>query len=355
MQKQKKKGILKKVFIAIFVLILLAYIVMSGLIIWAIRDAMGRGEYPDYPITTYRYDHYKDQYPRREVSFPSGENTLKAFHYPSKGEKLIVFAHGLGSGHEMYMNEIVYLLNKGFDVFAYDGTASGYSEGKSTKGLFQSSIDIEACYDYLLTDDQLKDLPIYALGHSWGGFAVAQSINYGKNTKAVCSMAAYGYPSDLMKSIIDEEMEMDISIFKPAIFFSDLLFVGPKNIGRNAIDSINQSDRPIFIIHGSEDDVVPLEGISLYSYIPNFTNPNVKGLLMEKKGQNGHNDILHYEKAVDYIEEKEKEFQKIIKDYKPDIPTTIRQKYVDSVDLNLVNHTNEELMDQIIEFFNQYE
>ena len=43
------------------------------------RANFGRGEYKTYPTPEYYYDHYKANYPRRNVSFYSGNNRLQFY------------------------------------------------------------------------------------------------------------------------------------------------------------------------------------------------------------------------------------------------------------------------------------
>ena len=51
------------------------------------KKNFGRGKYPTYPVADYFYDHYKDSYPRRNVSFYSGKNRLQGYIFGEENTK----------------------------------------------------------------------------------------------------------------------------------------------------------------------------------------------------------------------------------------------------------------------------
>ena len=138
----------------ILILLFIIALIITHLIM---RTNFGRGEYPTYPVADYFYEHYKDAYPRRNVSFASGKNRLQGYIYGENNTKgLLVFAHGINSGHESYMQEIVWMLKHGWRVFAYDATGSCTSEGWGTTGLIQSALDLHAALSYVESDETLN-------------------------------------------------------------------------------------------------------------------------------------------------------------------------------------------------------
>ena len=80
------KKALKRTALILAIFLIVSFII--GYIITAneMKKNFGRGEYPDKNLTaTWFYDHYENDYPREEVSFRSGDNTLKGFLYGMGG------------------------------------------------------------------------------------------------------------------------------------------------------------------------------------------------------------------------------------------------------------------------------
>lgn len=137
------------IIIAIIVFILAAAQIITHLVISGLFQ---RAEYSKYHIG-YKYDYYKKDYSRINVSFKSGENTLQGYIYGSKNDKgLIVFAHGIGCGHEYRLSEITWFVDMGWRVFAYDGTGCCTSEGNGIKGLPQSALDMDSALTFVEND-----------------------------------------------------------------------------------------------------------------------------------------------------------------------------------------------------------
>lgn len=125
-----------------------------------------------------KYFTYKD-FPglsAEPASFPSGGNTLRGYFYRGDAEQkdaLVVFSHGIGGGHRSYMTEIDEIASAGYTVFAYDNTGCFESEGDDIGCMSQSLADLDAAVRFLKSSGVFGQYRhVYAVGHSWGGFAV---------------------------------------------------------------------------------------------------------------------------------------------------------------------------------------
>ena len=309
----------------------------------------------------YNYEHYQEDYPREEVSFYSGKNRLRGFLYgDQKADRLLMFSHGLGSGHENYINEIIYMVDAGYLVFAYDGTGSGQSEGDSTIGTLQSALDLDAAFDYIASSDALRNIPIYLMGHSWGGFAAAEALGRHENIVAAVVLAGYAYPVDLILDQGSQMLGRDISGMKPFFYMSQLITYGPKNFMRNAVDSINSTDTPILLVHGNQDPMISLDEISIIAYQDTLTNVNVQTFIITRGGQNDHNGILHSAEAVPHIANLNEDFavkmngiMDLPEDERIERALEFRKELVEDADLPLINRVNEELFIRILTFYDE--
>ncbi|MCR4645294.1 MAG: alpha/beta hydrolase, partial [Oscillospiraceae bacterium] len=134
-----------RILLVIAAVLLGIFLILCLATIGIMRINFGRGEYPDRRYYSfYWFDpDYSDTHTRENVQFTSGKNTLQGYIYgldnldTDAAKGLIVFAHGIGAGHENYINQLMWFADRGWVVFAYDATGSCTSEGSGTVGLVQ--------------------------------------------------------------------------------------------------------------------------------------------------------------------------------------------------------------------------
>lgn len=128
----------------------------------------------------------------------------KLYHYDQedlKDDCLVIFEHGMWSGHNSYMSEIETLCRGGYVVLGYDHTGCFESEGEETYGFLQSLLDLNDVITYLRSEEKYKGLKIYVVGHSWGGFS---TMNISKLQKIDRFVAISGFIS--LKDIINQNV-----------------------------------------------------------------------------------------------------------------------------------------------------
>lgn len=332
----------------ILILLFIIALIITHLIM---RTNFGRGEYPTYPVADYFYDHYKDAYPRRNVSFYSGKNRLQGYIYGENNTKgLLVFAHGINSGHESYMQEIVWMLDAGWRVFAYDATGSCTSEGWGTTGLIQSALDLHAALSYVESDETLNQLPVCLMGHSWGGYAVAAGLYFDHNVKASASIAGFCDATQMMMRFAGATMGKATALLRPFAYIEHLFLFG-KYATLTAVDGINRRDIPVMLLHGTGDELVRYDITGIVAHKDKITNPNVVIYPMSDKGQDGHTSIFHNEKSVEEIARINAQLLALKEQYGENIPTEERQRIYANADLDLYNLPNEKMLSDVNAFF----
>ena len=94
------------------------------------------------------------------------------YYYPSpKKDRLIIFDHGMGGGHDSYMKEIELIARRGYMVFSYDHTGCKESGGEDSVGFAQSLCDLDHAVNALRSEKEYGGAKFTVIGHSWGGFA----------------------------------------------------------------------------------------------------------------------------------------------------------------------------------------
>ena len=340
------------ILVSIFLSILLA-LFTTGFVITHIvmRKSFGRGEYPTHPVADYFYNHYQNSYPRKNVSFYSGKNRLQGYIYGEENTKgLLVFAHGINSGHESYMKNIIWMVDHGWRVFAYDATGSCTSEGWGTTGLIQSALDVHAALTYIESDETLNTLPVCLMGHSWGGYGVAAGLYFEHDVKACASLSGYSDSVEMMISFAAANMSKTAVLLRPFAYLEHLFLFG-KYATLSALDGINRGDVPVMLIYGTEDALVRYDKTSTVAYKNKITNPNVVIYPMNEKNQNGHNSIFHNENSVGEIARINARISELKQKYGENIPTEERQAVYADADLDLYNLPNDKLLGDINDFF----
>lgn len=315
------------------------------------RKKFGRGEYPTYPVADYFYDCYKDAYPRRNVSFYSGKNRLQGYIFGEENTKgLLVFAHGINSGHESYIQEILWMVDCGWRVFTYDATGSCTSEGIGTTGLIQSALDLHAALTYVESDETLNHLPVCLMGHSWGGYAVAAGLYFDHNVKASVSIAGYSDSIQMMMRFAGATMGKMTALLRPFAYLENRFLFG-KYATLTAVDGINRANIPVMLVHGTGDELVRYDITGIVAHRDEITNPNVVIYSMSDEGQDGHMSIFHSKESVEEIARINARLAALKQKYGEDIPTEERQAVYADADLDLVNLPNDKMLGDINAFF----
>ncbi len=108
-------------------------------------DNFARIERGEYYSTYPSYEDFEDVLPREQISFLSGENNLQGFIYGGDNDKgLVVIVHGFGGSSDEYLPQIQFLVEKGWRVFAHDGTGVYESGGESRESIYQATTDLVA-------------------------------------------------------------------------------------------------------------------------------------------------------------------------------------------------------------------
>jgi len=351
-QQGKKWGIRKIVGFSIAGVILMYSIISMVIVMFIYNGQFPRYDRHDMTVTAgLRYDELKVKYPRSLVSFESGNNRLQGYVYGLEQDQgLVVVAHGIGGGADSYLSQITYFIDQGWQVFAYDATGSFDSEGKTTKGFPQALIDLDAALSYINTQEAFANLPILLFGHSWGGYAVANALHYDYDMAGVATVSAANSPMEIIIEQGESMMGGYIHIQYPYLWLYQRILFG-ETASLSAVEAINESDVPVLIIHGTEDEFVAYEGSSIISKFIDNTNSNVRILSVNASGRNGHNNLFRSTDSVDYIDEINIEYRELYDFYEQNIPYEIKQDFYAKIDRSLAQDINRELMDEIQEFF----
>ncbi len=308
---QKFKVNLKKVLRNILVIVL-AFLMCNFVLTKVVYDScFKRQDATRSPSTVAKFSQMVSS--RRELSFQSGENTLAAYYYSGGlGLTLVVVVPGYTSGADDYLCQINSLVNDGYDVFAFDTTGSFNSEGESSVGFSQVLCDLDSALDYIEANNRFGCKSLVLFGHSRGGYAAACVGRFGHTADAVISVSGV---NSAMEGIMDSSVQKIGGIAYlnyPALWFYQSTIFGTETVNVCADEEISQSGTPTFIIHGKNDVQLPYDEYSIISHRDEITNRNVRYLLWDGDGNDGHTSIL-FDKSGNANKELMNEIDEFIK------------------------------------------
>ncbi len=347
----KRKKIICGVATGLAAFIALALIVTLGVCKYLLDDMFGRVSAPtDYSLTTI-YSDEETGVERRAIEFKSGKNTLRGNLWGNNdSQKLVIISHGIGAIANDYYSEMIFFVNNGYRVLTYDCTGTARSDGKGTTGLSQSPIDLHNALEFVERDEELKALPVYLFGHSWGGHAVTAVLNYEhKNVKAVASVAGYNSNAGIMKEWMKNKMGMGgftNVIFPFAAFWAVIDSHGAYNM--TGVKGINGTDIPVLAVQGGKDDTVWED--SIYSHRSEITNEKFESYFIE----NGeHSGVLNPDATtvLEYREEKRAQLEQLNREHNGKIPQDKLKEFYATIDKHLFNDVNHEIMNKVLGFF----
>ncbi len=350
MHSQQKLSIRKT--IRILAIILAAYVLLSMGAVVIINSAIfGRTEFDVYDLQLTYDDIDSGVYPRSEFLFDSNGNMLQGYLYGAANTQgLILIAHGIENGADGFLPEIMYFVDRGWRVFAFDGTGSRRSEGSGIKGLPQTKLDVAAAIDYINAEPELKNLPLCLLGHSMGGYAVTAVLGGREDIAAVVSLSGFNSPLDVMYETARKEAGFLAGMVRPFLQLYQWMLFGD-DADSSAVDAINASDVPVLLIFGAEDDIIDPSSVGLYALRNEITNPNFSYIAVDKANRSNHTDMLRTDEAAEYAFQKREELDALFAEYGNDIPEEVFSQFYQTADRRLMHRLDSEIMDLIDVFF----
>ena len=170
------------------------------------------------------------------------------YSYPNpKPNRLIVFEHGMGSGHRGYMKEIEVLARAGYLVYAYDHTGCMESGGEVTGGFSQSLMDLDDVLTALEKHEEYQNYDISVVGHSWGGFSTLNIAEFHPKISHIVAMAGFISVEQILKQFL--------GVFYKKIYEKEKK-ENPAYMTADAIRALSRAKTKALIIHSEDDQTV---------------------------------------------------------------------------------------------------
>ena len=348
--RTRKQKLMRALVVSLVVILIFALMNFVAAII--IYDSLfPRFDYSSYDLAlNIDYEEIKEEYPRQEIGFYN-DIRLQGYLYGEGDKGIVVVAPGLSSGADDYLSLITGLVDMGWRVFSFDTTGSFRSEGGNSIGFCQETEDLLASLNILTQDPELEGLPLFLVGHSRGGYAVACALESEYDIKGIATISGANSPMEVTIDTSKNYVGPLAYMGYPFLYAYQAMKFGTDMTSQKASDAISESTTPTLIIQGTEDTVTPANTCSIYAHKDEIENPNVKYLVYSEELQNGHTNLLYSKNAVIYSESVDEEYDVLNDKYPEGIPENVAEEFYNSIDSEKANEANLDLIKNINNFF----
>ena len=263
------------------------------------------------------------------------------YHYGSPNkDRLIVFEHGMGNGHNGYFREIEALARTGYLVYSYDHTGCNKSQGEHIHGLSGSLSDLDDCINALTSQRGFREEQISIVGHSWGGFSSLNILSFHPCIHSIVAMSGFISIPIMQKQVIP----FPISFYRKRLYGLEIA-TNPEYAERCAIDVLSKTDRPVLVIHSTDDATV--------SYKKNFLplksalehKNNISFLTISGSGHNPHYTAEAFAKKEGFFKDLKKARRRgVLTD------TESKKKFIDGYNWLEITEQNSLVWEKIFDF-----
>lgn len=250
-----------KFFRRLGIISLIMLLIASGLLLYLARSSAHAIVYPDQtPVRQTPADVGVDAW--APVSFTTSDGvTIEGwFIYPQAREGVVlVMVHGNGANRAQMLPQAALVQEAGYGALLIDLRHHGASERAATTLGHNEMRDVQAAVEFLQRQEEVNVTEIGALGFSLGAGAV---IRAAARTPAISLVVAEaGYTS------VEDNVADGVRLLTglPAFPFAPLLiWFGERETGvdlsevRPVDDVARIAPRPLLLIHGSDDPLLPL-------------------------------------------------------------------------------------------------
>ena len=201
------------------------------------------------------------------ISFKTSDGlTLRGWWIPGTRHQTIVMVHGWTTSRQEPMSKGHYLHDAGYNLLLFDLRGHGASDGRYTT--FASAEPDDALAAVALARS-LDGGPIALFGYSMGAATVIQAGARSAGVSAVVEDSGYSSFGDVVRASFTRSTRLPPDPFVEPVF---AIFQADLGIDANRIrpvDAAARLDKPLLVIHGSADQLVPVEqGRAIYAAAP---------------------------------------------------------------------------------------
>lgn len=178
--------------------------------------------------------------------------------FPGTSRTTIVVSHGYGDNQNQMIPWADFLNRAGYSVFTYDMRNRGASGGDAiTLGALEQQ-DLLSVFDYVAARPDVDPERIGALGVSLGGATTILAAAQDARIKAIVDDCGFSHAPGVVDTAFEYFLDLPAFPFAPVTVKIGEWRTGQDFDAVRPVDAVAQlSPRPLFVIHGLADVVVP--------------------------------------------------------------------------------------------------
>lgn len=186
---------------------------------------------------------------------------LSAWFVPAArpNDAAIVLVHGHGANRAALLSTAEILARHGYSLLMLDLRAHGLSEGNIVTYGYQEWQDVVAALEYLKLRPDIHPDHIGLLGQSMGGSAVIRAAARSDVPRAIVLESTFRDMASAVSTAFDNMSGLPQWPFAPLVVWMAERSVGADISELDSTRDLAAIDLPVFLIAGTEDELMPLE------------------------------------------------------------------------------------------------
>jgi len=230
--------------------------------------------------------------PEQQIWLTNNNGTrLHGWFIPVEGPApAVIILHGWGGNAASMLPLAPYLHDAGYHALFLDSRNHGRSEHERFTSMPRFAEDLEVAAEWLRAHADVTSIGV--IGHSVGAGAAILSASRSDHFDAVVSVSAPAHPGEMMR----EQMTDIPGPLITAMFGAMQHLIGYRFDDFAPRNRITGVDAPVLIVHGADDDVVPVDSLHQLA----ASQPKAETLVVPDAG---HSDLAPFEPKVGEITE----------------------------------------------------
>ncbi len=220
----------------------------------------------------------------------------------------VAIIHGWGGNAGDMLPFAALLHHEGYAVLLLDARNHGNSDTDGFSSMPRFAEDIEHGLDWLACQPRIDPRRLFLLGHSVGAGAALLAASRRMDLAGVVSVAAFAHPAELMRRQMRSKHIPFLPVGWLVLRYIEWTIkarfdeIAPRN-------TIRQMTCPVLLVHGEEDECVPLaDAQQIYA---NRIDDKVELLLLPEAGHDSSESItIHGGSLLAFLRQSAKGFSK---------------------------------------------
>lgn len=194
------------------------------------------------------------------VTFPSADGLrISAWYFPSRNGAAVIVCHGLGGNRVGVMDYAEFLSNAGYGVLLFDFRAHGESEGEAISMGYFEALDVAGGAEYLKGRADVDDDRVGVLGVSLGGSAAVLAAAQCPDIRSVVVDSTFATLHQMIRHRFRSFINLPTMLAPLVVWYGQRHLQVKASLIAPALVVADISPRPVFIIHGTADELIPVE------------------------------------------------------------------------------------------------